>query len=87
MKTNLRFLTIDKLNFNNISIAIFGLVAFLLIFFSNVSYSQTAPVLVPVGGFAIDGNLESNTPTTGIGDWVSGPAGLGGHVFTMMDRL
>src|SRR5262245_46698550 len=28
-----------------------------------------APVLVPPGGLAIDGNLEANLPIAGIGDW------------------
>src|SRR5437867_12046960 len=31
----------------------------------------TAPVLVPAGGFAIDGNLLANTRTNGVGDWVT----------------
>src|ERR1043165_9891076 len=30
-----------------------------------------APLVVPVGGFAIEGNLLANTPTTGIGDWIA----------------
>ena len=39
----------------------------------------TAPVLVPAGGFAIDGNLLANTPTNGVGDWVTN-SGSGGSV-------
>ena len=30
-----------------------------------------APVIVPTGGFAIDGNLFANTPTNGVGDWIA----------------
>ena len=40
----------------------------------------TAPINPPAGGFAIDGNLQANTPTAGIGDWIPGPAGAGGSV-------
>src|SRR5262249_4200462 len=32
------------------------------------------------GGFAIEGNLQANTPTVGVGDWLPGPAGSGGAV-------
>ncbi len=39
-----------------------------------------APIGVPAGGFGIDGDLQANTPTVGIGDWVPGPAGAGGSV-------
>ena len=39
-----------------------------------------APVLVPVGGFAIDGDLLANTPTLGVGDWLPGAGGAGGSV-------
>jgi len=37
----------------------------------------TAPVNPPAGGFAIDGNLLANTPTNGIGDWVTNSASGG----------
>src|ERR1043166_7060303 len=37
-----------------------------------------APVLVPSGGFGIDGNLRANTPTLNIGDWLPGTNGSGG---------
>ncbi len=41
-----------------------------------------APILVPAGGFAIDGDLLANTPITNVGDWL--PAtnfpGTGGSV-------
>ena len=30
-----------------------------------------APVVVPAGGFAIDGGLLANTPTNGVGDWIA----------------
>ena len=42
----------------------------------------TAPVNPPAGGFHIEGNLGSNTPTVGVGDWVPGSAGSGGNVLT-----
>ncbi|HTL56131.1 MAG TPA: hypothetical protein VL361_10660, partial [Candidatus Limnocylindrales bacterium] len=39
-----------------------------------------APVSVPSGGFAIEGDLQANTPSSGAGDWLPGPAGSGGSV-------
>src|SRR6516164_2343671 len=39
-----------------------------------------APVLVPSGGFAIDGDLQANTPNEGAGDWLPGLSGAGGSV-------
>ncbi|PYX13275.1 MAG: hypothetical protein DMG84_19695, partial [Acidobacteria bacterium] len=45
-----------------------------------------APVAPPTGGFAIEGDLLSNTPTTPVpfaanqGDWYPGPGGTGGNV-------
>src|SRR5207244_8566689 len=45
-----------------------------------------APVAPPTGGFAIEGDLLSNTPTTPApfaanqGDWYPGPGGTGGNV-------
>ena len=45
-----------------------------------------APVNPPTGGFAIDGDLLSNTPTSpspfaaNQGDWYAGPGGSGGNV-------
>src|SRR5437868_2900878 len=52
------------------------------ILFSNNASAQTAPVNPPTGGFAIDGNLQANSPVTGIGDWIPGSAGSGGNVLT-----
>jgi len=40
----------------------------------------TAAVSPPAGGFAIDGDLQANTPITGVGDWIPGPSGSGGSV-------
>src|ERR1041385_2739394 len=40
----------------------------------------TALVTVPTGGFALDGDLQANTPVSGIGDWVAGSSGSGGFV-------
>src|ERR1043166_1527923 len=39
-----------------------------------------APVLVPAGGFAIDGDLQANTPGVNVGDWLPGTGGTGGSV-------
>ncbi|HEY5909313.1 MAG TPA: hypothetical protein VJA21_01780 [Verrucomicrobiae bacterium] len=36
-----------------------------------------APIVVPAGGFGIDGDLLSGSPEAGIGDWVAGPSGGG----------
>ena len=42
-----------------------------VILFANLSFSQTAPVTTPKGGFKIDGYLRANTPgTSRAGDWV-----------------
>src|ERR1051325_11888918 len=38
----------------------------------------TALVTVPTGGFALDGDLQANTPVSGIGDWGAGSSGSGG---------
>src|SRR4051794_13995789 len=43
-----------------------------------------APVTYPAGGFAIDGDLVANSPSTGTGDWLAfltPGAGTGGSVF------
>jgi large repetitive protein len=49
---------------------------------TNVSlFAQVAPLIFPNGGVHIDGNLESNIPASGIGDWVEGSAGSGGFIF------
>src|ERR1043165_8358366 len=42
----------------------------------------TAPVNPPTGGFAIDGNLQANVATPGIGDWTPGASGSGGFVLS-----
>ena len=39
-----------------------------------------APVLVPAGGFGIEGDLFANSPGAGAGDWLPGPGGSGGSV-------
>src|SRR6185436_5156053 len=38
---------------------------------SASSANGVAPVIVPTGGFAIEGNLLANTPTNGVGDWIA----------------
>ena len=42
--------------------------------------AQTITVQNPSGGFEIDGDLEANTPTSGVGDWIAGAAGSGGFI-------
>jgi hypothetical protein len=43
--------------------------------------SGVAPLIVPAGGFGIDGDLMANTPTANVGDWlISTNAGTGGAV-------
>src|SRR5262245_54394882 len=39
-----------------------------------------APVNVPTGGFAIDGDLLANTSVAGVGDWLPHEGGTGGAV-------
>jgi large repetitive protein len=46
------------------------------------SHAQITNVINPTGGFHIDGNLISNTPTANVGDWLSGPGGTGGFVLS-----
>ncbi len=53
---------------------------FILLSFQTL-FGQVAPVIIPSGGFAIDGGLKANTPTVNIGDWFPGPGGSGGSVF------
>jgi len=63
------------------------LLAFTFIFIPFVLVAQVAPVNIPTGGFAIDGGLRSNTPTSpspfaiNQGDWYPGMGGTGGSVF------
>lgn len=62
------------LNFNLFRSAI----SCLLLFAAVAGYSQTSPVIVPKGGFKIDGALRANVTTTA-GDWVPR---LNSQVFT-----
>src|SRR2546427_650464 len=39
-----------------------------------------APVLIPAGGFGIEGDLLANTPTASVGDWLASTNGAGGGV-------
>ncbi|WP_243739723.1 DUF11 domain-containing protein, partial [Algoriphagus boseongensis] len=55
---------------------------FLFSFFPKGFSQNTSPVVIPSGGIGIEGDLVSNSPTVGIGDWFPGPAGAGGHVFS-----
>jgi gliding motility-associated-like protein len=52
------------------------------LFSNKVSAQFTAPVSIPTGGFRIEGNLQANLPTAGVGDWIPGGAGSGGNVLT-----
>ncbi len=52
------------------------------VFFNSALLAQTAPVIVPSGGFGIDGNLKANLTVSGIGDWIPGPVGTGGYVLS-----
>ncbi|MBI5539621.1 MAG: gliding motility-associated C-terminal domain-containing protein [Bacteroidia bacterium] len=56
-----------------------SLISFLLItagLLINIkTQAQIAPTLIPVGGFQIDGGLQSNTPISGVGDWTLGTGG------------
>lgn len=60
----------------------------ILIFFSFSSLPSlaqmdgTGPVYPPTGGFRIEGNLQANVPTSGIGDWAAGGTGTGGFVLS-----
>jgi hypothetical protein len=53
-------------------------VGLLFVFALGNMNAQIVPISNPNGGFEIDGNLESNDPTTGVGDWVEGASGSGG---------
>jgi hypothetical protein len=56
---------------------------FAVAFLAGLSYTNAqyvAPVSPPSGGFHIDGNLQANSPTAGVGDWIPGSAGAGGYV-------
>src|SRR6478672_9509923 len=61
---------------------------FILLLLLSVSFLATtaqvgpgiAQVTAPTGGFHIEGNLQANTPTAGIGDWLPGSVGGGGNV-------
>ena len=63
---------------------ILSVLSVILLFFSAKTFAQPgagiAAVNPPSGGFHIDGNLQANTPTSGIGDWLPGLAGAGGNV-------
>ena len=69
-------------------------VSFLPFFFMAmlaVTYNSTAqqniqgtiPVQKPTGGFGIDGDAFSNTPTANVGDWFIGSGGTGGGVMDL----
>ncbi|PLX09243.1 MAG: hypothetical protein C0596_01425 [Marinilabiliales bacterium] len=58
-----------------------GLLVTLLLFVNLSVMSQVVPVIIPDGGVEIDGDLESNNPTDGAGDWFEGLPGTGDFIF------
>src|SRR6478672_1392657 len=62
------------------------LLAALILLSCKVSSAQPGPGVAainpPTGDFQIEGDLQANTPISGKGDWVPGPAGAGGSVLT-----
>ncbi len=49
--------------------------------FSFAQNEKIINVVTPNGGFHLDGDVNANTPTAGVGDWFKGPAtGPGGFV-------
>ncbi len=60
----------------NLRIFIFTI---LLLMVNLILKSQIVSTNYPNGGFEIDGNLKSNTPTMGVGDWLNNP-GTGGYI-------
>ena len=95
-KTTLTFLvTVFKIlgdyTTNTKFIRFFVVVSLSLIGLLNIGNAQAqhVNVLAPIGGFVIDGNLQSNSPIAG--DWVQGNSGTGGfvltnHLFTRMKK-
>ncbi len=83
-----RFLHFRNSSRGNCLLGLFALVAILC--FSEAGIAQkikvdssvnvNVNVTLPSGGFGIDGDTESNNPTSGIGDWVNGGTGSGGYV-------
>src|ERR1043166_3477008 len=45
----------------------------------------TVPILTPSGGFAIDGDLLANSPTSGAGDWLTNSAASGTNFVLKLD--
>src|ERR1051325_11267536 len=39
-----------------------------------------APLIVPSGGFSIDGDVMANAPVANVGDWLTSTNGTGGAV-------
>src|SRR6188768_1854776 len=68
------------INIKKVSLLIMGIILFNLASYGQAIGPGTAPVLNPVGGFAIDGNGQANSPVAGIGDWIPGAAGSGGYI-------
>ena len=47
-------------------------IVFVFVLMAIPVISQVVPVVIPDGGVEIDGDLESNNPTDGAGDWFQG---------------
>ena len=77
--------SVSKFGFEGLFFSFRNLTTFILIcflFFSFQIFGQIANVNPPSGYFHIDGNLRANTPTIGIGDWLTGLGGSGGFVMS-----
>ena len=75
METKCQNNSIFKISYN-LRIFIFTI---LLLMVNLILKSQIVSTNYPNGGFEIDGNLKSNTPTMGVGDWLNNP-GTGGYI-------
>jgi hypothetical protein len=69
--------TVPRLTFKLIAFALFTLINCNV--FAQGTWTPTAPVNPPTGGFKIDGQVKANVSFPG-GDWVQGAAGTGGFV-------
>jgi hypothetical protein len=63
-------------------ITLFAIINSLTVYSQDVGI---APVDPPSGGFDIEGDLLSNTPTANVGDWFDNAGGTGGYVFDSVE--
>ena len=59
-----------------------GLLLWSLSVFGTPPPRGIAPVTIPAGGFAIDGDLMANNPAANVGDWLGSTNGTGGGVLS-----